>query len=262
VLGRETAIQRVEWNEDGWLALAGGGTVARLGDGRDRAPERVRDDFEGPAVDRRLSTLRRPAGDWADLRTRPGSLTLRGGDNLTSRFDVSLVATQLQDFAAVAQTRVAVRPRHFSHSAGLVVFYDEKHFAYLRVYRSESLGGTAVGIVLMQDRAKRELLLDRAPVEADEVVLEARLDSGRLRFAWGAEPEALRPIGPVLDATFMSDEATGGFTGTMVGLACVDAYRKDLLARFDWFDLRHAGGARASGGQARVDIEALARDHA
>ncbi len=282
VLGRETAIQRVEWTEDGWLRLAGGGTVARLGDGRG-APERVRDDFDGPAIDPRLSTLRRPpAEDWAGLRTRPGSLTLRGGDNLTSRFGVSLVATQLQDFEALAETRVAVRPRHFSHSAGLVVFYDEKNFAYLRVYRSESLGGTAVGILLMEDRAKRELLLDRAAVDADAVVLQARLEQGRLQFAWGTSGADLRPIGPVLDATYMSDEATRGFTGTMIGLACVDAYRKDLLAHFDWFDLRHgiaaqaspparavsssssggAAGAGESGGQAGVHVEALARDHA
>ena len=147
VLGRETAIQRVEWTEDGWLSLIGGGTVARLEtpasvDGcRDRPPEAIRDDFDGPVIDRRLSTLRRAlAEDWAGLRIRPGSLTLRGGDMLTSRFDVSIVATQLQDFDAVAETRVAVRPRHFSHSAGLVVLYDERNFAYLRLYRSESFG--------------------------------------------------------------------------------------------------------------------------
>jgi xylan 1,4-beta-xylosidase len=276
VLGRETALQRVEWTGDGWLALAGGGTLPRLGG--DRAPERVRDDFAGPALDPRFSTPRRPAAeDWIGLGG--GGLTLRGGDMLTSRFDVSLVATPLQDFEAVAHTRVTVRPRHFSHSAGLVVYYDEKNFAYLRVYRSESLGAAAVGIVVVQDRAKRELLVDRAPVAADSVVLQARLADGCLQFAWGDDP---RPIGPVLDATFMSDEATGGFTGTMVGLACVDAYRKDLLARFDRFDLRHGTAARASpparavsssssggaagagesGGQAGVHIEALARDHA
>ena len=133
----------------------------------------------------------------------------------------------------------------------------------------------------MQDGAKRELLLDRAAVDADEVVLQARLEHGTLRFAWGTAPGVLRPIGPVLDATYMSDEAADGFTGTMVGLACVDAYRKDLLAHFDWFDLRHGAAARASpparaviasssggaagaGGspQAGVDVEALASDHA
>ena len=37
----------------------------------------------------------------------------------------------------------------------------------------------------------------------------------------------------------MADEPTRGFTGTMVGLACTDSYRRDLVARFDHLDLRH-----------------------
>jgi xylan 1,4-beta-xylosidase len=247
VLGRETAIQQVEWTDDGWLRLTEGGTVARATtpapreyERVDGSPERVRDDFDGPDIDGRFSTLRRRRSeDWATLSARPGSLSLRGGDMLSSRFDVSIVATQLQDFTAVAETRLVLHPRHFSHSAGLVVLYDERNFAYLRLYRSESLGSNAVGILIVEDGVKRELLLDRAAVDTDEVVMRARIDHGALRFSWGTAPEDLRPIGPALDATYMSDEATRGFTGTMVGVACVDSYRKDLVAHFDWFDLRH-----------------------
>jgi xylan 1,4-beta-xylosidase len=246
VLGRETALQQVEWTEDGWLRLTAGGTVARLrtpapGDElHDGPPERVCDDFDGPGIDPRFSTLRRRLSEeWATVRARPGCLSLRGGDMLTSRFDVSVVATQLQDFRAVAGTRLVLQPRHFSHSAGLVVLYDDRNFAYLRLYRSESLDTTAVGIVLVREGGKQELLLDRAAVPCDGVVMQARIDHGSLRFLWGASLDDLRPIGPVLDATYMSDEATRGFMGTMVGLACVDSYRKNLVAHFEWFDLQH-----------------------
>ena len=37
----------------------------------------------------------------------------------------------------------------------------------------------------------------------------------------------------------MSDEATRGFTGTMIGITCVDSYRRDLFAHFDFFDIQH-----------------------
>jgi xylan 1,4-beta-xylosidase len=57
---------------------------------------------------------------------------------------------------------VSLTPRHFSHSAGLVVFYDEKNFAYLRLYSSESLRSTALGIVLLRAGTKQELLAHRA----------------------------------------------------------------------------------------------------
>ena len=250
MLGRETAIQKVEWTDDGWLRLTTGGTLARLltpgptGKTDSDQPivhERIHDDFDGPAIDRRFSTLRRPwSEDWASLSRRPGALSIKGGEALTSRFDVSVVATQLQAFDAVAETQVSLSPRHFSHSAGLVVFYDNKNFAYLRLYHSESLRSNALGIVLVKDGIKQELLADRAAVDSDEVVLQARIQHGTLQFGWRLpNEEILHDIGPVIDATYMSDETTRGFTGTMIGMACVDSYRRNVLAHFDYFDLQN-----------------------
>jgi xylan 1,4-beta-xylosidase len=71
------------------------------------------------------------------------------------------------------------------------------------------------------------------------VVLRAHVDTGVLRFFWGWPGEPPVPIGPALDATTMSDEPTRGFTGTMVGIACQDGYRRAALAHFAYFDLRH-----------------------
>ena len=206
-------------------------------------PERVFDDFDAPAIDLRFSTLRRPlTPDWATLRTRSGALSVRGGHALTSRFDTSLVATQLQDFVAVATTRVEVEPRHFSHSAGLVVFYDNDNHAYLRVYRSESLDSVAIGIVLVRAGSKQELLLDRVAIDTGVATLRASLDHAELQFSASWSDGDFRPVGPVIDVSFLGDEATRGFTGTMIGIACVDAFRRDLVAHFDFFDLRHGVG--------------------
>ena len=80
---------------------------------------------------------------------------------------------------------LVLQPEHFSHSAGLVVLYDERNFAYLRLYRSESLESNAVGILVVEDGVKRELLLDRAAVDTDQVVMQARIDHGALRFCLG-----------------------------------------------------------------------------
>jgi xylan 1,4-beta-xylosidase len=245
VLGRETAIQKVEWTGDGWLRLTTGDTMARfatpalIGSKPDdeRPADGFRDDFDGPAIDRRFSTLRRPFGtSWASLDRRPGALSLTGGEALTSRFDVSLVTTPLTAFHALAETRVSFAPRHFSHSAGLVVFYDNENFVYLRRYHSESLRSPALGIVLVEHALKRELLLDRVSVPDGDVVMRVRLNDGSLRFYWRRPDDAaFGPIGPVIDATYMSDEATLGFTGTTIGVACVDSYRRDAVAHFNYF---------------------------
>ena len=246
MLGRETAIQRVEWTDDGWLRLTTGDTLPRMrpepveGPGRIEL-ERVHDNFDGPAIDRRFSTLRRPwHKNWVFLDHDQKALGIRGGHALTSRFDVSLVATQLQDLDAVAETQVRIEPTHFSQSAGLTVFYDDKNFAYLRLYRSESLRSNALGIVLVENGIKQELLGDRAVTDSDAVVLQLRLHHGRLQFGWRTPGEEnFHDIGPPIDASYLSDETTRGFTGTVVGITCVDSYRRELVARFGYFDLQH-----------------------
>jgi beta-xylosidase len=109
-----------------------------------------------------------------------------------------------------------------------------------RLEAHESLRSNALGIVLVKDGIKQELLADRAAVDSDEVVLQARVQHGTLQFGSRLpNEEILYDIGPVIEATYMSDETTRGFTGTMIGMACVDSYRRNVLAHFDYFDLQN-----------------------
>jgi xylan 1,4-beta-xylosidase len=249
VLGRETSLQKVHWTADGWLELAAGGTVARAATespaGVDpnapaRSPVVVHDDFDGPGLDVRLGTLRTPAApSWADLSARPGYLRLHGRDSLFSRFDVSLVAARLQAFTATASTEVEFAPEHFSHAAGLTVFYNDGNWVYLRIYLSESLGGRALGILEADGGSRREHLADRVLLPDGPIVLRADIDSGALRFSWHRLDEPPTPIGDVLDVSRLADEPLRGFTGTMVGLTCQDAARRTAAADFAYFRLDH-----------------------
>jgi xylan 1,4-beta-xylosidase len=249
VLGRETSLQKVRWTADGWLELASGGTLARtttegpagveLPDGP-RAPAAVHDDFVGPDLDVRLATLRTPASPaWADLTARPGHLRLHGRDSLFSRFDVSLVAARLQAFTATATTEIEFSPEHFSHAAGLTVFYDDGNWCYLRVYRSESLGGRALGVLEADDGRRREHLAHRVLLPDGPIVLRADIDHGELQFSWHRPDEQPTPIGGLLDVSRLADEPLRLFTGTMVGLTCQDAARRTAAADFAYFRLEY-----------------------
>ena len=157
-----------------------------------------------------------------------------------------MLATQLQDFTAAVTTHVTIEPQHFSHSAGLVVFYDNENFAYLRVYRSESLG-------LERDRhraGRGRIEAGTAPATGCPSTPAKRpcglgSTTGTLQFSWRRQTATFQPVGPVIDATYMSDETARGFTGTMIGIACVDSFRKDLFAHFDYF----RSAARSTGGR-------------
>jgi xylan 1,4-beta-xylosidase len=250
VLGRETSVQKVRWTDDGWLELASGGVLAGAttegpvgaGDGAPPRPATVHEDFDGPGLTPHLATLRVPASpEWADLDARPGFLRLHGRDSLFSRFDVSLVAARLQAFSATATTTVEFVPEHFSHSAGLTVFYDDGNWSYLRVYFSESLGGRALGILEAEQGQRREHVLARVRLPDDgPVVLRADVDAGALQFSWCRRGATPTPIGPVLDSSRLADEVVRGFTGTMVGITCQDAFRRTAWADFDHFHLEHA----------------------
>jgi xylan 1,4-beta-xylosidase len=254
-------VQQVHWSNDGWLRLTTGGTVAQretpspAGATSDDAPVDLdrRTEFTGPGLDPWFSTLRRPASEsW--LRVGGDGLRLRGGQAVTSRQESSMVATPLQGFVASVETRVDVQPRHFSQSAGLVVSYDERNLLFARVYASESLGCPVAALLSVEAGVKTEHLDTRQPLPDGPIVLGADLDVDVVRFWWapGDAPDDRRPLGPAVDVTFMSDEAVDGFTGTMVGLACVDGYRRDLEATFGHFELRYPGeGHRPPAGRPR-----------
>ncbi len=44
----------------------------------------------------------------------------------------------------------------------------------------------------------------------------------------------------------MSDESTRGFTATAIGITSVDAFRREIEAHFDYFDLRHGSDVSAA----------------
>ncbi|MBB6693545.1 glycoside hydrolase family 43 protein [Cohnella xylanilytica] len=248
MLGRETAIQRCEWTEDGWIRLASGGQRAEL---TVRPPaiepfpferEPVREDFDGGEWNVHLNSLRVPLDEsWASLGARPGYLRLRGRESLFSLHEQSLVARRLQSVRAVAETCVEFEPDNFHEMAGLTLFYDQNMFYYLRIYYSESLGSKCVGILYADNGRKVELRESRLPVGGwERVYLRAVVDGESLTFFASPDGVDWSQVGPVLDGSKCSDEysTSGHFTGAFVGVCCQDSYRKRKCADFDYFEYR------------------------
>lgn len=245
VLGRETCLQRVKW-VDGWLRLDDGG-ILPLEEIAEPAippsqpwPERPeRDGFDSPSLDATWSSLRVPADEsWISLTSRPGWLRLTGRDSLHSFFEQSLLAKRLQSFRSTAETRLQFAPVHFTQMAGLVFYYDTRTHYYLRVTRHETLG-TVLGIVLTDDGAYDEL----GDIDANdwpEFFLRAVIDETTLQFHASPDGSEWLEIGPLLDATKVSDDYGSilHFTGAMIGVCAQDLSGNRLTADFDYFELQ------------------------
>jgi len=245
ILGRETCLQKVEWR-DGWLRLATGGTEPQM---EVAAPKKLppqpwpvlpaRDDFDSEAMDLRWSSLRVPMEEsWCSLQARPGWLRLRGRDSQHSLFYQSLVARRLQDFRVVVETCLEFSPDHYTQSAGLICYYDTRTHLYLRVSHAEKLG-KILGITLTDDTVYDEL----TPIAVDDwprFFLRASIDHASLQFSASPDGKTWRDIGPVLDASKLSDDYgnTLHFTGSMVGVCAQDLGGNRTPADFDYFSYR------------------------
>lgn len=262
-LGRETSLQHVIWDDDGWLRLAHGGNRPS---GTTPAPEGVRPrgvekrgplriDFpEGPLHDE-LNTLRAPA-DPAAIQTgvRGDWLRLAGGVSLESLRRQSLVGMRLRDFQVEATTRIRFAPESHHQMAGMLLYYDTHAYHYLYLTRDDAQGIYAAA--LTSDRGQVEAAGGpRAPLgDATECRLRAMIDDAELRFSVAVDGQPWRPVGPALDMGLLADDYAEylGFTGTFIALAAQDFSGHGVGAEFEHLAYRPLGDAQTRGATWRV----------
>jgi xylan 1,4-beta-xylosidase len=250
LLGRETAIQPIDWPVGDWPRLSGGGN-APLADfeipgvpgARPYLPE-FADEFDGPDLNPHWNTLREPAeGSWLSLDQRKGFLRLFGRHSLVSWFSQSLVGFRLLHHECTVDACLEFTPRSWQQSAGLVLYYNTANFYYLHVTIGDG-GSRCLQLLASDNRRIRQVL--EAPIAiapAGAVELSANLSAGRLQFQASWDSRKI-PIGPALDATTLSDDypmeggAGWSFTGPFAALCAQDSGDSGVPADFDWFRYR------------------------
>lgn len=251
-LGRETAIQRGTWTEDGWLRLADNSNGPYL---KVEAPELPEypfevepevDHFDGEEMSIHFNALREPfAKDWVTLTERPGFLRLKGRESFSSNHRQSLIARRQQAFSVTVETVVEFEPETFQHMAGLVYYYNTKNYYYLFVSHDE-VQGKSLGI-MSSNRGKYDEPLE-SPISIEgweRCYLKADFHFEELQFFFSKDGVNWSPIGPVLDASKISDDnvelkAEGilldqGFTGAFIGICVQDLSGQKKHADFDYF---------------------------
>jgi len=249
-LGRETALQKLIWKDDGWpwpdsrqpattvsFALPRNAGAPVQGEGRSGAsvPEWI-EDFDGDSLKWELQTLRLPLEERCDLGSRPGWIGLFGAESPTSRFRQSLLARRVQAFRWRAETKVDFDPEDFQQLAALLVRYDEATQLLLRISRNDQ-GNRTLGI-LAYDRQVLSMPLGDDEVVLPEAIVELGVEANEeaIRFSWRPEGGDWSSIGPVFDPSRLSDDYAVplGFTGTFVGIGSFDLSGRRRAAFFDY----------------------------
>ncbi|MCM1174974.1 MAG: glycoside hydrolase family 43 protein [Blautia sp.] len=246
-LGRETAIQKMRWTEDGWLRMENGGNLAQVEVPEPSLPECLLpqppafDDFNDETLGNFYYAPRIMPERFVDLKARPGFARLRGQESRTSLNRVSILARKLTGVYAQITTKMDFHPQVPQHSAGLILYYDNMNYINLRKYRSETLGQNALLVIQMENGVRTEYLDERTPVDDGFIWLRLHVRGRKCWFAWSGDGTDYRKIGPEFETSRFSDEYCkyGEFTGTMAGITCADRVRHSHYADFDFFEYQN-----------------------
>jgi xylan 1,4-beta-xylosidase len=248
VLGRETAIQKMVWGEDGWLRTLNGDAIPTLetpGPGLPEhkfAPQHVRADFDSADLPADFQWPRSPSPDELfSLTARPGHLRLFGRETVGSTFRQSLVARRWQAHCFSAATQVEFEPRHFQQMAGLICYYGQPKFHYFYISSDETHGKHARVMSSLPDSTVGDAFTAPIPLpNGKPVQLRCEVDEERLLFGYRLPDGDWNWLPLHFDASILSDEAAApgapNFTGAFVGMACNDMSGAGLHADFDYFE--------------------------
>lgn len=250
-LGRETAIQKVEWDDEGWPRIVGGHGGQVMVDAPKDATESEastehsrHDEFQSEHLDLDWNTLRQPfTKDMGS--TGDGQLILKGKNTLSSTFDVSMVAQRWQTFNFDAETKVKFDPYTYQQMAGLTNFYNDKHWSWIYITWDENRGHV-IEVAQNDNNQYTSFLKDEAikiPENVDYVWFRTKVRKLSYHYEYSFDGQTWHEIAVQLDAAILSDDYVlqnygGFFTGAFVGLAAVDYAGYDLPATFDFFDYK------------------------
>jgi xylan 1,4-beta-xylosidase len=271
-LGRETAIQKMVWGEDGWLRTLDGQGIPTV---ETPAPKNLvatdvsplhlksgtsepahagcynsgpnavcRHDFNSARLPLDFQWLRTPCpDDIFSLTARPGFLRLIGRETLGSQFRQSLVARRQQAHCFSASTVIEFEPEHFQQLAGLICYYNSTKFHYLYLSHDEVVGKHLRVMTCAPDSMQADSFTPTIAITAGKPVhLRVEVDYERLHFAYRVEgvDTDWRWLPQQFDASILSDECLAPgqahFTGAFVGLACQDMAGTLRPADFAFFE--------------------------
>jgi xylan 1,4-beta-xylosidase len=247
-LGRETALQKIEWVE-GWPRLANGTQYPDLEVDAPSIAKGVQQktdhssfcNFAEEKLPNYFKTLRRPLEDKLSLTERSGYLRLYGEQSLSSLHQQSLVVRRWQSFSFRVETEMEFYPKNFQQLAGLVLFYDTDNWQYLHVSYDEEAKKRYIQVEIA-DINQFSYHSERIFIENNQkeikLALEVNQDKGQFYYSVGTTWEK---IGEQTYADHLSDDyikANGklAFTGAMVGICAQDFDSHSSYADFKYFN--------------------------
>lgn len=241
ILGRETAIQNIEWTDDNWFKLSANNigkpevefTVPTETVQKRNLSQRV--DFSKDQIPLDYMTLRQSQKTCGIMLT-DNVLRIAGGASTMSKYFQGLIARRQQCLDCDFEVALKFEPKHLNHIAGLLIYYNYDNNYYLKMSKDEK------GKFLAVSSTVNKVLVDSKPTyvpdDVETVYLKAEIRTEELQFYYSVDAKKYSPIGNLLDMKNISDEKINGngFTGSMLGVNCCDVQGDGVCADYLFFD--------------------------
>ena len=223
--GRETFLLPVKWRH-GWPVILGHGKpipyiveAPKLPDAEAAALPMTgnftwRDDFESTTLGTEWLQLRVPLLPWADLRSRPGWLTIHPlPASLDTLGNPSFLARRQQNLAFDASTELET-PAERGVAAGIAVFQNERYWYFLGIRRTDA----AAQLFLEKHSGKQTETVAEMTLKARNTLkLRITADAGSYSFFFDGDRTGWKTLQETQDGSILSTDIAGGFVGAVVG---------------------------------------------
>ncbi|TCW60358.1 glycoside hydrolase family 43 protein [Treponema sp. J25] len=266
ILGRETALDPVQWTDDGWPIInekKGPSLVNRAPNlPWSPFPEKNRDDFEAAHLDIRWYTPRNPDFSAYSLTERPGYLRLYCRSANLNELTAHPLLQRETSLVSEATCLMEFNPQSPGEEAGLTLYYDTKtHIKFGRRRKGDSWylfveDQRGTGYIPVAERPEYPIP-ERVPgqesltipqgntnktVPSSQLYLRILTRALERHFLYSYDGLHWEELVTISDCYHLSDEGYQGphskrFTGTMVGIFAYNGGSCSTTpADFDWFE--------------------------
>ena len=212
LLGRETFMTPVKWEEGGWPVVEGGAISTEMN--VPTLPQTAAP-ASNPTLD--FSKMNSFGPEWIHIRNpftenyifTGNALQLKAGKSLDERtVSPTFIGRRQEDifFKSTACVEVAKKA---SAEAGLSVYMDAD--AHYDIFLKRD-GVLSFRVRLGELSKTQDFKIDKGPV-----FLQVEGDENLYHFSWSSDGENWHQVGQ-MNAKYISTESTGGFTGIILGL--------------------------------------------
>lgn len=241
-VGRETALDPVQWTDDGWFTVNNGRGPSIEQDSPNLTqtvyPKFERDDFESERLNLNWEFVRNPNYEDFSLTERKGYARIYTGKGQLFELNAkNTIVRREEELCYSAETALEFEPVT-TEQAGLTCYYSTA--TYIRFSVCKNKNSRVMELVINRNHGE-EIIAQISDIPEGRVYLRIEVDYLTRKFYYGYDRDNMTLVDTIENCIFLCDEGVPDdpkrHTGTLVGIYANSGGSDNRIpADFDYFE--------------------------